>query len=239
MRNGRRRSVRRIRAAPRAARTRASSSPIAERLGQVVVRTGVERLDLVGLLRARGQHDDRDRRPAAEIADEVDAVAIGKSEVEDDEIRLARAGIDEPLRHRLGLEIPASPPSRAPCARSGGSGARPRPARRPAAAHSPVSAFDTAAGAGSSGISGGVPSGSVKVKTAPPSGGCRPRSCPWRFDDRTADGEPEAHARGRRFALAARELLEDRLFLALRAGPDRCRSRDTRLPCSRLSRESG
>ena len=47
-----------------------------ERLHQVVVGAGVEGRHLVGVLQARRQHDDRQRRPAPQRTDNVHAVAI-------------------------------------------------------------------------------------------------------------------------------------------------------------------
>ena len=64
----------------------------AERLGQVVVGAGVERIDLLLLLRARRQHDDRPPRPAAQAADQLGAVAIGQPEVDEEEVDAAVAG---------------------------------------------------------------------------------------------------------------------------------------------------
>src|SRR5512135_2513421 len=54
----------------------------AERLGQIVVGTRIERLDLLGLVDARRQHDDRYEVPSAEITDEVDAIPVGKPEIQ-------------------------------------------------------------------------------------------------------------------------------------------------------------
>ena len=54
-----------------------------ERLGDVVVRTGVEPDDDVCFLLARGENDDRGRRRAGtELAAQVDAVGVGETEVE-------------------------------------------------------------------------------------------------------------------------------------------------------------
>ena len=58
----------------------------AERLGQIVVRAGVERRDLVFLAAARGDHDDGDAAPLAKAARDIDAVAVGKAEVEQDHV---------------------------------------------------------------------------------------------------------------------------------------------------------
>ena len=60
----------------------------AERLRDVVVRAGVERGDLVALGLAHGEHDDRNRAPAAQAPDHLDAVDPREAEVEDDEIRV-------------------------------------------------------------------------------------------------------------------------------------------------------
>ena len=76
----------------------------AERLGQIVIGARIEGLDLVGLVDPRREHDHRDRRPAAQIADEIDAVAVGQAEVENDDVGLAGSGFDESVLERLGLE---------------------------------------------------------------------------------------------------------------------------------------
>jgi hypothetical protein len=76
----------------------------AERFGQVVVGAGVERGDLFVLLRARGQDDHRNLRPAAQLADHVEAVGVGQPEVDDHEIGLARRRVDQPLLARLRVE---------------------------------------------------------------------------------------------------------------------------------------
>ena len=59
----------------------------AERLGDVVVGAGVERRDLVGLLAARREHDDRHRRPFAQPPDHLEPVEVGQAEVQDDRRR--------------------------------------------------------------------------------------------------------------------------------------------------------
>src|SRR5262249_6708713 len=64
----------------------------AEWLGDVVVGAGVEGLDLGLLARARREHDDRHRRPAADAPDDFHAVDVGQPEVDDREIRLVAAG---------------------------------------------------------------------------------------------------------------------------------------------------
>ena len=77
-----------------------------ERLGDVVVGAGVEGGDLLDLLGAPGEHDDRRGRPAAQPGDHLGALHVGEAEVED---RPGRAGAGRPPgapRHR-----------RRPCAR--------------------------------------------------------------------------------------------------------------------------
>ena len=64
----------------------------AERLGDVVVGAGVERVHLVLAAGPAGQHDDRDVGPAAQAADDVDAVHVGQAEVEHDQVRVLAGG---------------------------------------------------------------------------------------------------------------------------------------------------
>ena len=63
----------------------------AERLGQVVVGAELEAEQLVELVVAGGEHDDRDGRVAAELAGDVEPVEPGQAEVEHDEVRPALA----------------------------------------------------------------------------------------------------------------------------------------------------
>ena len=76
----------------------------AERLGDVVVGAGVERRDLVRLLAARREHDDRHGGPFAQPPDHLEAVEVGQAEVQDDDVGLSRLGFAEPLRARRRLE---------------------------------------------------------------------------------------------------------------------------------------
>jgi len=62
-----------------------------KRLGEIVISPGVERGDLILLLTARRNHDDRCRRPFANASGEIDAVRIGKAQIQQDDI-----GISEP-----------------------------------------------------------------------------------------------------------------------------------------------
>ena len=61
-----------------------------ERLGDVVVGAGVEAPDLVGLLRTRGQHDDRqDWLLGADLLAHREAVHVGQHQVQQHQIRRA------------------------------------------------------------------------------------------------------------------------------------------------------
>ncbi len=65
----------------------------AEGLGQVVVRARVEGLDLLPLLRARRQHDDRAAASSRAVARiDVDTVAIGQPEVDQEHVDRPIAG---------------------------------------------------------------------------------------------------------------------------------------------------
>ena len=57
-----------------------------ERLRQVVVGSGVERADLVGLLLTHREHDDRNRRERAHTPDDLFPVEIREPEVEEDQV---------------------------------------------------------------------------------------------------------------------------------------------------------
>src|SRR5262245_11347498 len=80
-----------------------------ERLRHVVVGAGVERRDLVAFPFAHREDDDRDRGPAAEAADHVDAVDSGEAEVEHDQIRMLAGGDGERgLARRCELDVVAA-----------------------------------------------------------------------------------------------------------------------------------
>jgi hypothetical protein len=76
----------------------------AEGLAHVIVGAGIERGDLVPLLAAGGEDDDRHCRPFAQPADHREAVHVRQAEVDDDDLRLARGGFDEARGAGLGLE---------------------------------------------------------------------------------------------------------------------------------------
>jgi hypothetical protein len=70
----------------------------AERLGHVVVGAGLESAHLLLLLTDRRQDEDRHRRPLAQVASDLDAVAVGQHQVEDRGVRRAHGGGVERLR---------------------------------------------------------------------------------------------------------------------------------------------
>jgi hypothetical protein len=82
-----------------------------ERLGDVVVGAAVERVDLLALLDAGREHDDRHRRPLAEVLDDFQSVQVGQPEVDDREVGLVHAGVDLAapavgrLHHAVALRV--------------------------------------------------------------------------------------------------------------------------------------
>ena len=69
----------------------------AERLAHVVVGTRVERRDLVGLLAAHREHDDRHLAPTADPLDHTHAVYTGQAKVEQDHVGVGVRGEYERL----------------------------------------------------------------------------------------------------------------------------------------------
>ena len=68
-----------------------------ERLGEIVVRSGIERLDLVLLLFPRGYDDDRRLRPFAQSFGYFQAVEIGQAEIEEHHVGVARRRLHQAL----------------------------------------------------------------------------------------------------------------------------------------------
>lgn len=64
----------------------------AERLDHVVVGSQLQARHPVGLVGPGGEHDDRDAGVAAQRPGDVQAVQAGEAQVEDDQVRLGRAG---------------------------------------------------------------------------------------------------------------------------------------------------
>jgi hypothetical protein len=75
----------------------------AEGLDEVVVGARIQRLDLAGLGAARRQHDHGHRRPLAQVADQVHAVAVGQAQVQHHQVGAARAGLDQAALQGGGL----------------------------------------------------------------------------------------------------------------------------------------
>jgi hypothetical protein len=75
----------------------------AKGLGQIIVGAGVERADLLGLVGAGRQHQHRHLGPRAQVAEHAHAVAVGQAQVQDYQVRLARAGLDQSALQRIGL----------------------------------------------------------------------------------------------------------------------------------------
>ena len=63
-----------------------------KRLGQIVVGAGIERANLVRVLAARRDHDDRHARPCAHRLHHLDAVHIGQTQIEQYNARCLRRG---------------------------------------------------------------------------------------------------------------------------------------------------
>ena len=63
-----------------------------EWLGEIVVGAEVERFDLGRFGAAAGQHDDRDRSPAAKTAYDIEAVHARKTQIEDDHVGVMAGG---------------------------------------------------------------------------------------------------------------------------------------------------
>lgn len=70
----------------------------AERLGEVVVGPGVQRADLVRVLAADRQDQDRCLGPLAKAPGDLDAVLVRQAEIEDDQIRTHLAAASSPSR---------------------------------------------------------------------------------------------------------------------------------------------
>ena len=66
-----------------------------ERLGDIVGRTGVERLDLVALGTSRREHDDRDVCPRPYSTDDVQTRHAGQAEIEEEHVGKAPPGEPE------------------------------------------------------------------------------------------------------------------------------------------------
>ena len=187
------------------ARSRASSSSIADRLGDVVVGAGVERGDLLALLADRREEDHGHRAPCAQLAADVDAGAVGKDEVEDHRVRRSQRRRSRAPPRRSRRCRPRSPRRAGSSAARAGSAARRR--RRGCAwplMRRPATRCDAAAR--------GRTSRPARRATRPRCARRWPRRSPARSRDR-------ARRPRRRSPAAALERLEDALELAAAATP--------------------
>src|SRR5471030_1850493 len=75
----------------------------AKRLGQIVVGARIQRRDLLLFLRTRRQHDHRQFGPASQFADHIETVGIRQTKIDNDEVRLARGRLHQPLLARFRL----------------------------------------------------------------------------------------------------------------------------------------
>lgn len=77
-----------------------------KRLSEIVISPRVERIDLIGVFVSGGHHDDRHLGPYAYSANDLDAVDIGKPQVEQNHIGRIRGGrSDGASPRRLGKKI--------------------------------------------------------------------------------------------------------------------------------------
>jgi hypothetical protein len=63
----------------------------AERFGQEIICAGIQRCNLVTLIRARGKNDHGHLAPCAQFAHKINTITIRKTKIENDDIRFARA----------------------------------------------------------------------------------------------------------------------------------------------------
>ncbi len=87
---------------------RATSSRGIERLRQVVVGADLEPDDLVDVLVARGEHQDRHVRVLAQPLADLDPVDVGEHQVEHDQRRRRGGRLGERLGARRGRLAPRS-----------------------------------------------------------------------------------------------------------------------------------
>ena len=184
----------------------------AERLDEVVVGAGVERLDLVLLAGAGRQHEDGHVRPGAQVADQVDAVAVRQAEVEHDQVRPARACLDQAALARRRPRRPRSPRAPARGTRSAGSRASSSTTRirgrRFAHAEHPCDASDSI-DVHRRRLAARQVDREARAAAGPRLAG---DGAAVRLDDGAADRQAQADAGRGAFLAAALEHLEDRLL---------------------------
>jgi hypothetical protein len=60
------------------------------------------------LFAARRENQDRNAGPVAQVADHIDVIAIGRAQIEDNQIGLPRPGLNQTMLGILGLSHPES-----------------------------------------------------------------------------------------------------------------------------------
>jgi hypothetical protein len=76
----------------------------AEGLGEIVVGAGVEQLDLLAFLAARGEHEDRRRAPLAQRERDLATVHVRQAEIEQHDVGRVLRGEEQRLRSRRRLD---------------------------------------------------------------------------------------------------------------------------------------
>ena len=76
----------------------------AERLDEIVICACIQRFDLVLFRCSRGEHENRCVRPCTKVFDKVDAIAIGKAEIEHHQVRTTRTDFDQAAFDAVGFE---------------------------------------------------------------------------------------------------------------------------------------
>ena len=81
----------------------------AERLGDVIIRSRIEQLHLLGVRMPGGQHEDRHPGPRPDLTAHVHSSEVRQPQVQDDEVRTLRRrdinafssgrGLEQPIRH--------------------------------------------------------------------------------------------------------------------------------------------
>ena len=76
-----------------------------KRFCQIVIRAGIQGVDLIGILAAGADDDDGHVRPGAYPADDLDAVQVRQTEIQQDDVRIVCGGGDHSGLTGLGGEI--------------------------------------------------------------------------------------------------------------------------------------
>ena len=74
-------------------------------LGDVIISARIECGDLFRLASTHGQHDHRHLRPLAQFAQQLDAVAVGQTEIQDDTFTQGQVGLIVGTYETAGVEV--------------------------------------------------------------------------------------------------------------------------------------